>query len=41
MWDSLGTGFNLLPLITGKALPEEMVKEYASQYQTALDAFFK
>ncbi|MDR2142755.1 MAG: extracellular solute-binding protein [Treponema sp.] len=41
MWDSLGTGFNLLPLITGKALPEEMVKEYASQYQAALDTFFK
>ncbi|MDR2370477.1 MAG: extracellular solute-binding protein [Treponema sp.] len=41
IWDSLGTDFNLLPLISGEVVPEEMVKEYALQYQAALDTFFK
>ncbi|MDR1506195.1 MAG: extracellular solute-binding protein [Treponema sp.] len=40
MWDSLGTGFNLVPLVSGEADPQAMMEEYAAQYQAALDVFF-
>jgi hypothetical protein len=41
LFDSLGTGFNLVPLLTGEMTPSALVETYRQPIQDALDNLFK
>jgi hypothetical protein len=41
LWDSLDTGFNLVPLLCAEVSPDELVEEYRQPIQDALDNYFK
>ncbi|MDR2184154.1 MAG: ABC transporter substrate-binding protein [Treponema sp.] len=41
LWESLETGFNLVPLISAEVSPDELIAEYRQPIQDALDNYFK
>jgi hypothetical protein len=41
IWDSLGTGFSMVSLLSGEISPEGLAAEYQQVYQDALDSYFK
>jgi ABC-type glycerol-3-phosphate transport system substrate-binding protein len=41
LWDTLGTGFSLLSMITGEESPDDVISLYKQRIQDALDNYFK
>jgi ABC-type glycerol-3-phosphate transport system substrate-binding protein len=41
LWESLGTDFNLIPLLSAEISPNALVEEYRQPIQDALDNYFK
>jgi ABC-type glycerol-3-phosphate transport system substrate-binding protein len=41
LWDTLGTGFSLLPMITGGETPDDVIALNQQRFQEALDNYFK
>jgi hypothetical protein len=41
LWEHLGTGFSLLPMLAGEVTPDEVIAAYRGPFQDALDNYFK
>jgi hypothetical protein len=41
LWENLGTGFSLLPLLFSEQTPQELIAENRQIFQNALDKYFK
>jgi hypothetical protein len=41
LWENLGIGFSLLPMLAGEQSPSELVDLYSRRFQDALDNYFK
>jgi ABC-type glycerol-3-phosphate transport system substrate-binding protein len=41
LWENLGTGFSLLPMLEGSQTPDDVIEAYARRFQDALDSYFK